>query len=229
MIAIARVDAGRGRRRAAVDRHRAIVIAAREASRRLGYRTKVFVLTGEEIPRFAEVARRRGCQGILILPGLDGDVLRHFFMSSFPCVYADVAWETVAVRAVAPDYRQSVGFAMGRLLAAGFHKPGLILDRDLTLSAREHLIEAYGSGLSTAGMAAPPPFLTPTRPFDLFDVWLRRHAFDSLPTTDLECTRRLALESRHPIWGLDLNLQFVGRRAVGMLHEQVGVLHRARA
>jgi DNA-binding LacI/PurR family transcriptional regulator len=221
MIALVRVDTGTSRRRAAVERHRAIVVAAREASLRLGYRTTGLVLAVGDLPRLTEAARRRRCQGMLILSGLNEDVLRHFSASSFPCVYADVVEEEMAVRAVAPEYRQGVGIAMGRLLAAGFRKPGLVFDRDLSLVAREHLIEAYGLGVSTAGATAPPPFLTPTRPFDLFDAWFKRHAFDSLLTTDLECTRRLAVEGRHPVFGLDLNLPFVGSRAVEMLHAQI--------
>lgn len=228
-IAIARVDTGTSRRRAAVDRHHAIAGAAREACRRLGCRTERFVLTRDDLSRLAELARHRGCLGMLILSGLDEEVLRHFSASLFPCVYADVAGEAMAARAVAPDYGQSVRLAMDRLLAAGFHRPGLILDRDLSLLAREDLIEAYGSGFSTAGIPAPPPFLTPTRPFDLFDIWLGRHGFDSLLTTDLECTRRLAPENKHPILELDLNLQSVGRRAVAMLQGQVSMRHGAQA
>ncbi len=224
VVAILYVKTGTGRRGAVVARHRAIIGAAKEASHRLGYGTDQLVLEVDELPRLADILRRRSYRGLLVLPGPDSDTLRRICLPFFACIYTDIPPAALIADSVCPDYQQSVFRALGRLRAVGIRKPGLILDYDLPLPAREHLIHAYSMQLSAADVLVAPSFFTPTRSIDYFQAWLQRNAFDSLLTTDPRYVRGLAAESPLPVFSLDLNLPAVGRKAIEILHgHQVGM------
>ncbi len=217
VIVVLYVKSGKSRGRAALARHHAIVRAARESSRRLGYGINRLVLAAGELPSLSGLLRERGCRGLLILPGPEPEVLRRIPPPFLSCVYADIPAAELLVDAVSPDYSQSIFVALGRLRAAGLNKPGLVLDDDLPLPAREHLIHSYGLGLSAAGIPVAPPFFIPTRSSEPFATWFRKNAFDSLLATDPEYARRLAPARKLPVFDLDFNLPAVGRLAVEKL------------
>ncbi len=157
-----------------------------------------------------------------------------------PCVYADAPHAPDEIHSVSPDYRQGLQIAVNRLGSLGFQKPGLLLDEDLTVVARERLITAYRSDLSFSGGYTPPIFFTPKRTCYDFEVWLKKNSFDCVLTTDLEQACRLSPEFGPPLFGIHaetktthggLNLQLaeVGRLAVDTLRNLLARKGRAVA
>lgn len=229
-IAILHVKTGTSRRRAAVARHRVIIGAAKETAHQMGYDTDQLSLGLDELPRLADILRQCSCRGLLVLPGPDADTLRRICPPFFACIYTDIAPAPLIADSVCPDYQQCVFSGISRLCAVGIRKPGLILDSDLSLPAREHLIHSYGLQLSAAAVLVAPPFFTPTRSTYYFHDWLRKNTFDGLLTTDLQYVLSLAPESALPVFNLDLNLPAVGRTAVEKIHRhQTGTMHGAPA
>lgn len=217
---------------AAVERHRVICRAARDAAYEAGYGVQEIVIRADEMDTLPGVLAASGCGGLLVLPVPSEDLLRRVWSSSIPCVYTDVPPDAMNVDSVCPDYHQAIFLAFGRLRELGFNRPGLMLNNQLSLPARERLISAYGLAFATGGGVIPSPVFTPIRFIYGFEFWLSRHSFDVLLSMDAEHARRLASKSSVPVFGLlpeinegelglDLNLAAVGRLAVEMLHNRM--------
>jgi len=238
VLGIVRVRGHAHRGRAAVERHRVIVRAAREAAHELGYGVEELTVGARELgelPRMIEDAR---CRGLLVLSVASEDLLAQAWAPSLPCVYADIPPDAMNVDAVCPDYHQAMLLAMGRLRSVGLNRPGLILDNSLPLPARERILSAYSLAFSSVRGVVPPPLFTPVCSLYTCHAWRGRHAFDALLVTDPEYARRLTADARLPLFGifpeasdsaggLDLNLSAVGRNAVELLHGRIAGARRA--
>lgn len=228
-IALLRIKTNRGR--VGLERHRAIVRAARLTALRLGYAIRELAISADEIESLSAELAAAQCVALLILPGMDVDTLRQVCKNSVPCVYADLPSDDLVVDSVCPDYHQGILLAMVRLRAAGFERPGLMLDSDLALPTREQLIAAYCRGFAADDGTSPPVFLGPAGYIDSFRSWTQRYAFDTILTTDATHARRLA-DCRLPVYGihaepqiaergLNLNFLTVGQLAVEVLHGRI--------
>jgi LacI family transcriptional regulator len=240
MLGFLRVKGHTQRGRAAVERHRVICRAAKDAAYEAGYGVEELVVGADELDTLPAVLAASGCGGLLVLPVPSEDLLRRVWSPSVPCVYTDVPPDTMNVDSVCPDYHQAIFLAFGRLRELGFKRPGLMLDNHLPLPARERVRSAYGWAFNPGGGVAPSLLFTPVRSVDIFESWLGRHSFDVLLSTDPEHARRLTSEFELPVFGLmpemngaesglDLNLSAVGRQAFEILHNRLARPGRSTA
>jgi LacI family transcriptional regulator len=226
---------------AAARFHRELVLGAEARAVELGFKIEKFSVghAGVSVQRLDSILQSRGIPGVLLLPAWDEPDLTNLDWTRFAGVYTDYIIERPALHSVCSDHYRSMLAALQRLLALGYRRPGLFLQRHHD----ERLQYRWGAAFrafqeNQSGIKVVPPLVVDTLTAGDFLKWFRRHKPDVVLGHDTvaidwmeSCGARLpathgfvclnVLRQTRPCAGLDLQPRTLGARATELLIAQL--------
>ena len=174
------------RRRRAILRE-----SAGRCANELGFKIDPLAQAAENWARLPGVLHARGVVGVLLLPSASCRPEHRALLSTAGCptVYVDEPEEGAEhVDAVAPDYRQALGLARGRLARRGQARPGLLLHGDGDPLMNHRWLSAYEtlrhSAFSRSDLPAPLVLESRLVPAAALERWRREEEVDALLVAD---------------------------------------------
>ncbi len=226
---------------AAARFHRELQAGAETRAVELGFKVEKFTVghAGVSVQRLDSILQSRGIHGVILLPAWAEPDLTNLDWSRFAGVYTDYIIERPALHAVCSDHYRSMLAAMQRLVALGYQRPGLFLQRHHD----ERLQYRWGAAFRTFQENNPGLGQIPTLIFDTvnqpeFSKWFRRHKPDvvlghhteaiawmeecgaKVPATHGFVALNVLMKTR-PCAGLDLQPRTLGARATELLIAQL--------
>ena len=226
---------------AAARFHRELQAGAETRAVELGFKVEKFTVghAGVSVQRLDSILQSRGIHGVILLPAWAEPDLTNLDWSRFAGVYTDYIIERPALHAVCSDHYRSMLAAMQRLVALGYQRPGLFLQRHHD----ERLQYRWGAAFRTFQENNPGLGQIPTLIFDTvnqpeFSKWFRRHKPDvvlghhtdaiawmeacgaKVPATHGFVALNVLMKTR-PCAGLDLQPRTLGARAAELLIAQL--------
>ncbi len=151
----------------------------------LGYKIDVFQWEPETLParKLATSLRARSIRGIIVAPQLNFSGALDFPFETFSCTAVGGYLRQPELHQVITHYSHSMEVAVGKLLARGYRRPGLVLPLPFNSHTRSAYLSTFLSiQLLDKNLAKIPPCLTPdfTGFRDTVRPWFERHRPDVL-------------------------------------------------
>lgn len=221
--------------------HRELVVGAETRAIELGFKVEKFSVghAGVSVQRLDSILQSRGIHGVLLLPAWDEPDLSNLDWTRFAGVYTDYIIERPALHSVCSDHYRSMLAALQRLVALGYRRPGLFLQRHHD----ERLQYRWGAAFRAfqenhAGIKVIPPLIAETLTEGEFVKWFRRCkpdvvlGHDTIAIDWMEtCGARIpathgfvclnVLRKTRPCAALDLQPRTLGARATELLIAQL--------
>ncbi|WP_414664705.1 LacI family DNA-binding transcriptional regulator [Horticoccus sp. 23ND18S-11] len=226
---------------AAARYHRELVIGAETRATELGFKVEKFSVghAGVSVQRLDSILQSRGIHGVILLPAWDEPDLSNLDWTQFAGVYTDYIIERPALHSVCSDHYRSMLAALQRLVALGYRRPGLFLQRHHD----ERLQYRWGAAFrafqeNQAGIQVVPPLVVDTFTKEDFVKWFRKNKPDvvlghhsiaidwmescgaELPATHGFVCLNVLMKTR-PCAGLDLQPRTLGARSTELLIAQL--------
>ena len=226
---------------AAARFHRELQAGAEARAVELGFKVEKFSVghAGVSVQRLDSILQSRGIHGVILLPAWSEPDLSNLDWSRFAGVYTDYIIERPALNAVCSDHYRSMLAALQRLVALGYRRPGLFLQRHHD----ERLQYRWGAAFRTFQENNPSLSQVPTLILDTFNQaefskWFRKHKPDvvlghhteaiawmeecgaKVPATHGFVALNVLMKTR-PCAGLDLQPRTLGARATELLIAQL--------
>jgi DNA-binding LacI/PurR family transcriptional regulator len=243
VIAIIDMDGAESRPANAAPYHEGLARGARERAEELGFKTEVFSVGNRGISsaRLNNILQSRGIHGVYLLPVKDAPDLSRLDWAHYAGVYGDYIIERPALYSVCSDHYRSIYFALQRLHALGYRRPGLVLHKHND----ERLLHRWECGFHAyrdhqGEFERIEPLLIPEVTRESFMAWFKKKKPDvvlchraeaigwmeecgaSVPKTHGFCCLNVTVNTL-PCAGLDLQPALLGARAVELVIAQ---LHR---
>jgi len=226
---------------AAARYHRELVIGAETRATELGFKVEKFSVghAGVSVQRLDSILQSRGIHGVILLPAWDEPDLSNLDWTQFAGVYTDYIIERPALHSVCSDHYRSMLAALQRLVALGYRRPGLFLQRHHD----ERLQYRWGAAFrafqeNQPGIQVIPPLIVDTFTKEDFVKWFRKNKPDvvlghhtiaidwmescgaELPATHGFVCLNVLMKTR-PCAGLDLQPRTLGARSTELLIAQL--------
>ncbi len=226
---------------AAARFHRELQAGAEARAVELGFKVERFTVghAGVSVQRLDSILQSRGIHGVILLPAWSEPDLTNLDWSRFAGVYTDYIIERPALHAVCSDHYRSMLAALQRLVALGYRRPGLFLQRHHD----ERLQYRWGAAFRTFQENSSTLGQVPTLILDTFNQaefarWFRKHKPDvvlghhteaitwmeacgaKVPATHGFVALNVLMKTR-PCAGLDLQPRTLGARAAELLIAQL--------
>lgn len=221
--------------------HRELIEGARARAVELGFKVEEFVagVDGMTVPRLDGILQSRGINGVLLLPTWFKPDWSQLDWSRYAAIYTDYAIERPALHCVCCNHYRSMVAMLQTLLARGYRRPGLYIERGRDQRTDHRFSAAVRSFQETEPRCeGVPPLICDERRQSEFTAWFRRHDPDvvlthftdvvdwmeaagaRVPETHGFASLNLLYRTR-PCAGLDQMPRELGGRAVELLIAEV--------
>jgi DNA-binding LacI/PurR family transcriptional regulator len=161
---------------------RGLTQGATERAEQLGFKVEPFNAGGPQgipIPRLHHILQSRGIQGIIILPAWGDPDLSLLDWSCYAGVYTDYIIEHPALHSVSCDHYRSLISTLQKLMALGYKRPGLFLQKhhDERLQYRwQGAFLSFRENHPTLGTV--PPLVRDEVERETFTAWFKKYKPD---------------------------------------------------
>lgn len=221
--------------------HKELVAGGRARATELGFKLEEFVVgtSGMTLPRLDSILQSRGIHGVLLLPSWYAPDWSGLDWTRYAGVYSDYIIERPALHCVCCNHYRSMISTLARLVARGYRRPGLVLERGRDDRTHRRFSAAFRSFQEgEPNLQVIPMLISPERRQDEFTAWFRQHKPDvvlahftevldwmdaagaRVPETHGFVSLNLLYKTR-PCAGLDQQPRQLGARAVEQLIAQL--------
>lgn len=218
--------------------HREVFRGARERAQDLGFSFELFTVgrQGVTFERLHRILTHRSVEGVMLLPSWSVPNCMELPWQNYASVYTDYMMAFPHLHHVCCHHYRVVIEVLHRVLALGYRRPGLIIDRDRDMRVGYQFSSAYQAfQLNQPEIAGVPPLLSTRADAAEFRKWFCHHKPDVvlahdgtavlgwmqdcdavIPQTHGFASLNTSLTSRH-CSGVDQQPSEIGRRAAELL------------
>ncbi len=221
--------------------HAELVEGARARATALGFKLELFVVgvAGMTVHRLDGILQTRGIYGLLVLPSWHLPDWTELDWSGYAAVYTDYVIDRPPLHCVCCNHYRSMMALLARLVARGYRRPGLYIERGRDERTQRRFSAAFRSFQeSEPGIEIIPMLIAETRRREEFTTWFGRHQPDVVlshftETIDWMAACGAKVPGRHgfvslnliykdrPCAGLDQQPRELGARAAELLIAQL--------
>ncbi len=220
--------------------HAELVDGGRARAIELGFKLEEFVVRdGITVARLDSILQSRGIHGVLLLPSWFAPDWSELKWDNYAAVYTDYLIDRPALHCVCCNHYRSMIGLLTRLVARGYQRPGLYMERGRDERTQYRFGSAFRTFQETQpGVEQVPMLVVEDRRQKEFETWFRRHRPDVVVShfTDAiewmeACGARVpethgfvtlnTVYSQRPCAGLDQQPRELGARAVELLIAQL--------
>ena len=157
--------------------HRELTLGAGARAMELGFKVEKFSVgrANLSVSRLDSILQSRGIHGIMLLPTWSAPDLTKLDWTCYAGVYTDLIIERPALHTVCTDYYRSMMTVLTRLMAFGYRRPGLFLQKHLDERLQYRWSAAFRAFQETQpGIEPVPPLIFPALHRDEFMGWFER-------------------------------------------------------
>jgi DNA-binding LacI/PurR family transcriptional regulator len=227
--------------------HLELLRGAEERARTLGFKVEPFIVNygGLTLRRLDSVLRSRNIHGLLLLPSWKTPDFSGLDWDRYSAAYTDYNLVRPRLHSVCSDHYESMLLTLARLIARGYRRPGLFIER----GRNERLHRRHTSAChaffeeAPAGTVFVPPLITPELSRTAFEAWFSRYQpdvvichFASVIEWMEACGARVPqthgfvllniLHATQPAAGLDLQPHEIGARGIELIVGQLQLNER---
>ena len=161
--------------------HSELVVGARARAATLGFKVELFVVgvAGMTVHRLDGILQSRGIHGVLVLPSWHMPDWSALDWSRYAAVYTDYVIDRPPLHCVCCNHYRSMMALLARLVARGYRRPGLFIERERDGRTQRRFSAAFRSFQeSEAGLEVVPMLSPEVRQREEFMAWFRRHRPD---------------------------------------------------
>lgn len=223
--------------------HRELIAGGRARAAELGFKLEEFVAgaAGLTVSRLDSILQARGIHGVLLLPTWYTPDWTALDWSSYAAVYTDYVIDKPPLHCVCCNHYRSMMALLARLVARGYRRPGLFIERGRDERTQRRFSAAFRSfqeSESARGLEVIPLLVPEVRREDEFRAWFRKYKPDvvlchftdvidwmeacgaRVPATHGFASLNVVYRER-PCAGLDQQPRELGARAVELLIAQL--------
>ncbi len=223
--------------------HRELLQGGRSRAVELGFKLEEFVVgvDGMTVPRLDSILQSRGIHGVLLLPSWYAPDWSQLDWSRYAAVYTDYVIDRPPLHCVCCNHYRSMLSVLSVLIARGYKRPGLYIERGRDERTQRRFSAAFRSYQESADGAAleqVPPLMFAERREDEFVAWFKRYNPDvvlahftevidwmeacgaRVPATHGFASLNMLYRTR-PCAGLDQQPRELGARGVELLIAQL--------
>ncbi len=221
--------------------HRELIAGMDERAVELGFKLERFGVGHADVSvqRLDSILQSRGIIGVILLPTWGDPDLSKLDWTRFSGIYTDYIIERPRLHSVCSDQYRSLLAALQRLAAAGYRRPGLLLQKHQDDRLQFRWSAAFRAFQDNhPGIKALPPLIVERFDQKEFTRWFRQHRPDvvlghhadaidwmeacgaRVPATHGFVSLNLHMKSR-PCAGLDLQPRLLGARGAELLIAQL--------
>jgi LacI family transcriptional regulator len=163
--------------------HRELIAGGRARAAALGFKLEEFVAgeSGLTVQRLDSILQARGIHGVLLLPTWYTPDWTQLDWSRYAAVYTDYVIDRPPLHCVCCNHYRSMMALLARLVARGYRRPGLFIERGRDERTQRRFSAAFRSFQESEGergLEVIPPLITAARREDEFRAWFRKHKPD---------------------------------------------------
>jgi LacI family transcriptional regulator len=161
--------------------HKELIAGGRERATDLGFKLEEFVVgdNGLTVPRLDSILQARGIHGVLLLPSWYKPDWSHLDWSRYAAVYTDYVIDRPPLHCVCCNHYRSMTALLERLVARGYKRPGLFLERGRDERTQRRFSAAFRSFQENeSGVEVIPPLIFEERTPREFTTWFKKHRPD---------------------------------------------------
>lgn len=222
--------------------HRELLAGGRARAVDLGFKLEEFVvgMDGMTVPRLDGILQSRGIHGVLLLPSWYAPDWSQLDWSRYAAIYTDYVIDRPPLHCVCCNHYRSMLALLAILVARGYKRPGLFIERGRDERTQRRFSAAFRSYQESADgrIDCVPPLIAGEKPQAEFNAWFKRHNPDVVLAHFTEvidwmeaCGARLpdthgfaslnVLYRTRPCAGLDQQPRELGARGIELLIAQL--------